>query len=65
MDSKMMFQGQNCRKYFVQNQIIQSKNVQFRPPIFGHLFVHQKCPFWPLRVGVLKTRNTKHKKSGL
>jgi len=25
-----------------------------RPPIFGHLFVHQKCPFWPLRVGVLK-----------
>ena len=25
-----------------------------RPPIFGHLFVHQKCPFCPLRLGVLK-----------
>ena len=30
-------------------------NEGIRPPIFGHLFVHQKCPFCPLRVGVLKT----------
>ena len=29
-------------------------NEGIRPPIFGHLFVHQKCPFGPLCVGVLK-----------
>jgi hypothetical protein len=39
---KFMFQRQNRRKYSVQNQIIQSKNVQFRPPNFGHFSGHPK-----------------------
>jgi hypothetical protein len=30
-------------------------NEGIRPPIFGHFFVLQKCPFWPLCVEVLKT----------
>ena len=35
-----------------------------RPPIFGHLFVHQKCPFGPLCVGVLKHEMQNTKKWG-
>jgi hypothetical protein len=30
-------------------------NEGIRPPIFGHFLMAQKCPFCPLRVGVLKT----------
>ena len=29
-------------------------NEGIRPPIFGHFLDIQKCPFWPLCVGVLK-----------
>ena len=37
----------------------------FTPQFFGHFFVQQKCPFCPLRVEVLKTRNAKHRKMDL
>ena len=38
-------------------------NEGIRPPIFGHLFVHQKCPFCPLRAVNFKKRfkNIKNK----
>jgi hypothetical protein len=40
-------------------------NEGIRPPIFGHLFVHQKCPFCPLCVEVLKHEMQNTQKMGL